>query len=56
VANEPPIKYFVQKGIKPPFKSWGRVLTQPYKTLADGKTVLNISKAVQNYEGFSESI
>ena len=46
VANEPPIKYFVQKGVKPPFKAWGRMITEPYKTLADGRSEMNISKTV----------
>ena len=56
VASESPIKYFVRKGIKPPYKAWGRMTTTPYKTLQDGKTELNVTRAVVNYEGIQESV
>ena len=55
-ASEPPIKYFVQKGIKPPYKAWASMRTSPYKTLADGKTVIDISKSIVNYDSVQESI
>jgi hypothetical protein len=39
-AKEKPIKYFVQKGIVPPFKAWARIVMEPYRTLPDGKSEL----------------
>lgn len=39
-ARDKPIKYFVQKGIKPPFRAWAAISTEPYRTLPDGKMEL----------------
>ncbi len=35
-AKEPPIKYFVDKGIAPPYKAWMQMKFSPYRTLSDG--------------------
>jgi hypothetical protein len=51
VTGEKPIKYFVDKGIKPPFRSWIVPVTKElYRTLPDGKTELVFTKASRNYE------
>lgn len=55
-VKEKPIKYFVQKGIKPPYRLWARILSEPYRTLPDGKTELQINKSTLNYELFNETI
>ena len=55
-AEEKPLKFFVRKGIKPPYKSWARIVTQPYKTLPDGKVEVAINKVKTNYEGIRESV
>ena len=55
-AEEKPLKFFVRKGIKPPYKSWARIVTQPYKTLPDGKVEVAINKVKVNYEGMRESV
>ena len=38
--QEKPIKYFVKKGIKPPFKAWTLANKEAYRQLDDGKSVL----------------
>ena len=56
LAKDKPIKYFVQKGIVPPFKAWARIVVEPYRTLPDGKSELQINKTTMNYEGVFEAI
>ena len=36
VSSDPPIKYFVDKGIVPPYKRWMTMKYQPTRTLPDG--------------------
>ena len=55
-SREKPIKFFVKKGIQPPFNAWSHLKHEPYRTLEDGKTELAITKAIENYEGMNESL
>jgi hypothetical protein len=53
---EKPIKFFVDKGITPPFRSWMTAKHQAFKTLPDGDRVLTITKTIPNFEGVMETI
>lgn len=43
-ARDPPIKYFVNKGIVPPYKRWMSMKYQPYRVMPDGSQEVAISK------------
>ena len=43
-AQEQPIKYFVERGIAPPYKSWMSMIYKPYRSLPDGTQEVAISK------------
>ena len=55
-ATVPPIKYFVERGIKPPYKRWMTNIYSPYRNLPDGTQEIAISKTQANYENVIESI
>ena len=35
-ARDPPVKYFVDKGIQPPYNMWMSMKYQPYRNMPDG--------------------
>ena len=43
-CSEKPIKYFVERGISPPFKQWMTIKYLPYRNMADGSQEVAISK------------
>ena len=57
-ASDPPIKYFVERGITPPYKKW--MMTKPdfkpFITLADGSQEIAITKVQANYDNVIESV
>jgi len=55
-ARDKPIPYFVNMGIKPPFKSYCSMITQTHKTLPDGKVEMLVNKSTSNFEGPLETV
>mmetsp|Transcript_26192 Transcript_26192/g.32746 ORF Transcript_26192/g.32746 Transcript_26192/m.32746 type:complete len:124 (+) Transcript_26192:39-410(+) len=55
-AKEAPIKYFVDRGIVPPYKSWMINKYIPYRNMPDGTQEVAISKTQANFENVIESI
>ena len=50
VTREEPIKYFVDKGVTPPFKRWAILNKPAYRSLPDGSTRINLSKTQVNLD------
>ena len=55
-SKDKPIKYFVKKGIKPPYKAWIYNNKPAYRTLPDGKVELQMNRAIENYSYVNEAI
>ena len=55
VTREPPLKYFVDKGIRPPFKRWGIVNKPAYRSLPDGSTRMILTKTQVNLDDILET-
>lgn len=51
-----PIKYFVDKGISPPYKKWMTLKYIPYRTAEDGSQELNISKTQANFHSVIDHV
>ena len=51
----PPIKYFVDKGIKPPYKKWMTLKYAPYRSLPDGSTRMALLKSQVNFDDVIET-
>ena len=56
VKTDEPIKYFVDKGITPPYKRWMSMRYHPYRTRPDGQVEPAISKTQANFENVIESV
>ena len=54
-ATDAPIKYFVDKGIVPPYKKWMTMRYAMTRALPDGSTEPAISKTQVNFENVIES-
>ena len=50
VTREAPIKYFIQRGIKPPYKKWMTLKYEPYRTLPDGTKKFQLQKSIVNFD------
>ena len=55
-AFAPPIKYFVDRGVTPPYKRWMLNTYSYYRNLPNGKQEIAISKAQVNFEEAIEFI
>ena len=56
VTREPPLQYFVDKGIVPPYKRWMITKHPPFRTLPDGSTTLAATKTQINFLDGIESV
>jgi len=55
-TNTEPIKFFVDKGIVPPYKSWMRQKYLAFVPKPDGMRQAAITKTIPNYEGSMEAV
>lgn len=56
VTAEPPIKFFVDKGIVPPYKCWMKAKYFSTVQLPDGGTEVTVTKVLPNFNGAMETI
>ena len=55
-AFDAPIKYFVERGITPPYKRWMTNIYSAYRNLPDGSIELAIQKTQINFANATEFV